>query len=238
MRISKYLAGAGISARRKAEQLVKDGDVTVNGKTVTDLSYQIGEKDQVKVRGKLIIQEEKGLIIMHKPLGVLCTKSDEQGRPTIMEFVDKRYKSYFPVGRLDYNTTGLILLTNDGELGERLAHPRFGFERVYRVKVKGTVTAQTIIKITKGVKLEDGFIATKARLTKHEGELTSIEIKLKEGRNRIVRRLMEHFGLKVVTLKRIEFGPFKLGTLAIGATKLLPKKDYENLKQLVYKNSY
>ena len=228
VRLQKVLANAGVASRRVAENLIVEGRVRVNGVVVTELGSRIDpEVDLVDVDGTAIqLDETKRYVILNKPRGVVSSMRDERGRPDLREFTEDWDERLYNVGRLDADTSGLLVLTNDGELAHVLAHPSFGVTKVYVAKVEGKVTAQTIATLTRGIDLDDGPIAAdKARLlsSSAEGGGALIELTLHSGRNRIVRRMMAAVGHPVVELVRRQFGPLHLGTLPVGRARELTK---------------
>jgi 23S rRNA pseudouridine2605 synthase len=220
VRLAKYLAHAGVASRRASEQIIAAGRVRVRGKVVTDPARDVDETVEVTVDGRPVTVAERPhlVYVLNKPAGVVATARDPQGRPTVVEYVDETERLY-PVGRLDVDTTGLILLTNDGELANRLTHPRYGVEKTYRVKVvKPPVKPAELEQLRTGVKLEDGMTApAKVRRVKAD----TIEITIREGRNRQVRRMIEAVGHRVHSLQRIAFGPLRLGALQEGQSRRL-----------------
>jgi 23S rRNA pseudouridine2605 synthase len=234
VRLQKYIAECGIASRRAAEELIQSGKVYVNGKKITELGTKITPgADRVTVGGRAISVPEKGALIVNKPRHVVSTLSDPEGRPTIAEILDRSTSSYFPVGRLDFESTGLILMTNDGELAERLMHPKFGFKRVYEIKVEGVVERETIQKLESGVNLEDGLAKCRAKITEKLPNATWLEVSVDMGKNRIVRRLFEHVGHEVVKLHRIKHGPVELEGLALGHIRKLTVGEYKKLRKQV-----
>lgn len=228
IRLQKVLANAGVASRRVAENLIVEGRVRVNGQVVTELGSRIDPGvDQVDVDGTAIqLDATKRYVVLNKPRGVVSSMKDERGRRDLREFTRDFEERLYNVGRLDADTSGLLVLTNDGELAHVLAHPSFGVTKVYVAKVEGKVTAQTIARLTKGIDLEDGAIAAdKARLlsSSAEGGGSLIELTLHSGRNRIVRRMMAAVGHPVVELVRRQFGPLHLGTLPVGRARELTK---------------
>jgi 23S rRNA pseudouridine2605 synthase/16S rRNA pseudouridine516 synthase len=228
VRLQKVLAGAGVASRRVVEDLIVEGRVRVNGEIVTELGTRIDpEVDTVDVDGTAIqLDPTKRYVMLNKPRGVVSSMKDERGRPDLRRFTKEWSERLYNVGRLDAETSGLLVLTNDGDLAHVLAHPSFGVTKVYIAKVQGRVTAQTVGRLTKGIDLEDGPIAAdKARLlsTSEDGGHSLIELTLHSGRNRIVRRMMAEVGHPVVELVRRSFGPLHLGTLPAGRTRELTK---------------
>src|SRR5918993_2464494 len=226
VRLQKVLANAGVASGRVAENLIVEGRVRVNGLVVTELGSRIDPTvDLVDVDGTAIqLDETKRYVMLNKPRGVVSSLRDERGRPDLREFTRDWDERLYNVGRLDADTSGLLILTNDGELAHVLAHPSFGVTKVYIAKVEGRVTAQTIAKLTRGVELEDGPIAAdKARLLDSSGGTSLVELTLHSGRNRIVRRMMAEVGHPVIELVRRQFGPLHLGTLPVGKARELTK---------------
>jgi 23S rRNA pseudouridine2605 synthase/16S rRNA pseudouridine516 synthase len=228
VRLQKVLAGAGVASRRVAEDLIVEGRVRVNGEVVTELGTRIDpEVDKVDVDGTAIqLDPTKRYVMLNKPTGVVSSMKDERGRPDLRSFTKEWEERLYNVGRLDAETSGLLVLTNDGDLAHVLAHPSFGVTKVYIAKVEGRVTAQTVGRLTKGIDLEDGPIAAdKARLlsSSEDGGHSLVELTLHSGRNRIVRRMMDEVGHPVVELVRRSFGPLHLGTLPAGRTRELTK---------------
>jgi 23S rRNA pseudouridine2605 synthase len=228
VRLQKALANAGVASRRVAEQFIVEGRVRVNGAVVTELGTRIDpDTDLVDVDGTAVqLDQSKRYVMLNKPTGVVSSMKDDRGRPDLRRFTKEWAERLFNVGRLDAETSGLLVLTNDGELAHVLAHPSFGVTKVYIAKVDGRVTAQTIQKLVRGIDLEDGPIAAdKARLlsTSAEGGGSLVELTLHSGRNRIVRRMMDAVGHPVVELVRRQFGPLHLGTLPAGRARELTK---------------
>ncbi|MCM3696347.1 pseudouridine synthase [Microbacterium oleivorans] len=224
VRLQKVLANAGVASRRVCEQYIVEGRVRVNGVVVTELGSRIDpEHDRVDVDGTAIqLDTSKRYVILNKPTGVVSSMKDDQGRPDLRRFTKDWPERLYNVGRLDAETSGLLVLTNDGELAHVLAHPSFGVTKVYIAKVSGRVLAQTIAQLTKGLDLEDGPIAAdKARLLDANGDTSLVELTLHSGRNRIVRRMMAAVGHPVQELVRRQFGPLHLGTLPAGRTREL-----------------
>jgi 23S rRNA pseudouridine2605 synthase/16S rRNA pseudouridine516 synthase len=226
VRLQKALANAGVASRRVSEQLIVEGRVRVNGVVVTELGSRIDPAtDLVDVDGVAVqLDTDKRYVMLNKPTGVVSTMKDERGRRDLREFTREWPERLYNVGRLDADTSGLLVLTNDGELAHVLAHPSFGVTKVYIAKVDGRVTAQTIASLTRGIELEDGPIAAdKARLLDTSGDSSLVELTLHSGRNRVVRRLMAQVGHPVRELVRRQFGPLHLGTLPVGRARELTK---------------
>jgi 23S rRNA pseudouridine2605 synthase len=220
MRLAKYLAHAGVASRRAAERMIAEGRVQVGGERVTDPARDVGDRDDVRVDGRGLEQEQREYFLLHKPIGVLTTASDPQGRPTVTELIDSNARLY-PVGRLDADSSGLVLLTNDGELANRLMHPRYEVPRTYRVRVSGSPSKRALQQLREGVALEDGR-SRPARVSVIAGGRESVvEVTIHEGRNRIVRRMFEAVGYPVRSLERVAFGSLQLGRLRPGSARRL-----------------
>ncbi|MCT1478989.1 pseudouridine synthase [Microbacterium sp. p3-SID336] len=240
VRLQKVLAAAGVASRRVVEQYIVEGRIRVNGQVVTELGRRIDpERDLVDVDGTAVqLDVSKRYVMLNKPTGVVSSMRDENGRPDLRRFTKDYEERLYNVGRLDAETSGLLILTNDGELAHVLAHPSFGVTKVYIAKVEGTVTAQTIAKLTKGIELEDGPIAAdKARLLDTSRGSSLVELTLHSGRNRIVRRMMAAVGHPVTELVRRQFGPLHLGTLPAGRTRELSKIELGALLTLARRES-
>jgi 23S rRNA pseudouridine2605 synthase len=228
MRLAKYLAHAGVASRRAAEGLISEGRVSVAGEVVTDPARDVDESSRVTVDGRGVGPEPREVHALNKPRGVVSTARDTHGRPTVVELV-RSHRRLYPVGRLDADTTGLILLTNDGELAERLTHPRHGVDKVYRARVQPTRVAPEALKaLREGVDLEDGRTAPARARQPAPGVL---EITLREGRKRQVRRMVEAIGHRVVELERVAFGPLGLRGLEPGQSRRLKKAEVERLRR-------
>lgn len=224
VRLQKALAGAGVASRRVCEQYIVEGRVRVNGAVVTELGTRIHpDSDRVDVDGTAVqLDATKRYVMLNKPTGVVSSMRDEKGRPDLRHFTRDWPERLYNVGRLDAETSGLLVLTNDGELAHVLAHPSFGVTKVYIAKVTGRVAPQTIARLTKGIELDDGPIAAdRARLLDTSGSTSLVELTLHSGRNRIVRRMMAAVGHPVVELVRRRFGPLHLGTLPAGRAREL-----------------
>jgi 23S rRNA pseudouridine2605 synthase len=231
MRLAKFLAVAGVASRRTAEEIVRAQRVTVNGATVTDPARDVTDADAVAVDGAAVAPEaERVVYAVNKPVGVVSTASDPQRRPTVVSLVPSPVRLY-PVGRLDIDTTGLILLTNDGALAYRLTHPSFEVPRTYRVVVvRPPVRERALRALRSGVELEDGRTApARVRRLGDRGEI--LELTIHEGRKRQVKRMCEAVGHRVRSLQRVAFGPLALGTLAPGAHRLLSPAEIEALSR-------
>jgi 23S rRNA pseudouridine2605 synthase len=234
LRLQKYLADCGVASRRKAEDLIAAGRVAVNGVVQTAMGQTIDpQRDKITVDGQPLRAEQLGVLLLHKPKNVVTSKSDPEGRPTVMDYLTKKYKSYFPVGRLDFESTGLVIMTNDGDLADRLLHPRYELPKSYIVTVAGRLPESVMQQLANGVNLEDGVIKPKVQLLVDEREQTQIKVTIIEGRNRIIRRMMERVGYPVKSLLRISHGPLTLGTLRPGQIQVLTEREYQKLRQRV-----
>ncbi len=228
VRLQKVLAAAGVASRRVCENFIVEGRISVNGEVVTELGRRIDpEVDLVEVDGTPVqLDVSRRYVILNKPVGVVSSMKDENGRPDLSQYAREFDERVFYVGRLDADTSGLMILTNDGDAAQALAHPKFGVFKTYVAKVRGRVTPHVIAKLTAGFELEDGEIrADKARLlsTEPSGKTSIVEITLHSGRNRIVRRMLKHVGHPVIDLVRRSFGPLHLGTLPSGQWRDLTK---------------
>lgn len=242
MRLAKHLAHAGVASRRAAEALIVAGRVRVDGELVRDPAHDVTADDRVEVDGELLAGPEPRVVYaVHKPVGVISTARDTHGRPTVVELLAERRRLY-PVGRLDGDSSGLILLTNDGALAERLTHPRYEVPKTYRVCVGGgSVGERALRKLRAGVELEDGPTAP-IEVYRLAAELRTLdprslggdelELTLREGRNRQVRRICEAVGHPVLALQRVGFGPLKLGELPPGAHRRLGDAELRELREV------
>ena len=234
-RLSKILAEAGLASRRASERLIAEGRVTVNGQTVTTQGATADpERDVVAVDGRPIpASEPKRYVLLNKPRGYLTTRSDPRGRPVVLDLVKHERARLFPVGRLDSDAEGLLLLTNDGALAQRLLHPRFEVERVYEVEVEGRVGRGDLPRWERGVVLPDGPATPRhVRLLRHTSETTWLRLAFAEGRYREVKRFCQALGHRVVRLRRVRFGPLQIGTLAPGVARPLTREEIARLHAL------
>jgi 23S rRNA pseudouridine2605 synthase len=229
MRLAKYLAHAGVASRRAAEDLIRAGRVSVDGEVVADLGRQVSESAEVRVDGAVVGgPEERAVWMVNKPAGVVSTARDTHGRPTVVSLVRDSSARLYPVGRLDADTTGLILLTNDGELANRLMHPRYEVPRTYVARVAGGPVGDAAVRALRaGVELSDGVTApASVRVLARD----RLELVLHEGRKRQVRRMCEAVGHPVVTLERVGFGSLRLGGLAAGEARRLGAEEVQALR--------
>ena len=236
LRLNKYQSQQGIASRRASDRLIVEGRVSVNGTVVEDLGVKIeAESDRIAVDGKAVSPEHGRLYLMlHKPVGCLVTKDDPEGRPTVMDLIPRLKAPVFPVGRLDYNSEGLLLLTNDGEMAYRLTHPRYEIVKKYAVQVTGEVTAAEAARLEKGVFVEGRRSApARIKIFERSARRTILLIEIHEGRKREVRHMLEGVGHPVQTLKRVEFAGLRLTPLAYGKWRFLKKEEVLHLKKQV-----
>jgi 23S rRNA pseudouridine2605 synthase len=227
VRLAKFLAHGGVASRRRAEEIVAKGLVTVGGEVVTDPARDVGAGDDVRVNGKSVAAEAREVWAVNKPAGVVSTAREPGSRPAVVELVDTAARLY-PVGRLDADTTGLLLLTNDGELAERLTHPRYEVSKTYRVRLGKSISDRDLERLRRGIDLDDGRTGP-AEVHRH-GE-REVEVVLREGRNRQVRRMIEAVGNRVVALQRVRFGPLALGRLKDGGARRLSDDEIARLRE-------
>ncbi len=232
MRLNAWLARAGVASRRGADELIKAGRVTVNG-APGQLNTVVQPSDEVRLDGSPLAKQTLSYVLLHKPAGVVTTASDPEGRTTVVDLVDHPNR-VVPVGRLDVDTTGALLLTNDGELAHHLAHPRYEVDKVYVAEVWGQPTDGTLRKLAEGVKLEDGKTAP-AQVRRLDG--ATIELTIHEGRNRQVKRMLEAVGHRVKTLHRSAYGPLTLEGLEPGAWRELEPSEVERLRTVTTRDS-
>lgn len=234
IRLNKYLADSGVCSRREADELIKAGCVTVNGEVVTTMGYKVKPTDKVVYGGQTLNREKLRYILLNKPKGYITTADDPEGRTTVMELVrDACTERIFPVGRLDKNTTGLLLLTNDGELAKRLTHPSSEVTKLYHVVLDKPLTRNDMLRIADGVELDDGLITPdEIAYDADDDSKKSVGIKLHSGRNRIVRRIFEHFGYDIVKLDRVMFAGLDKYRLPRGEWRFLTDAEVAALKKL------
>ena len=233
MRINKYIAAAGIASRRKADELIENGNVKVNNMTLTEPGYDVKPGDVVEVNGRRIEAEEKKVYIMlNKPLGYITSVKDERMRPTVMELVSEVDARIFPVGRLDYNTTGLLIMTNDGDFAYKVAHPKHKMGKTYVAKIQGFLTQGKIARLEKGVDI-GGYVTSpaKVKVLKELQRHSIVELTIYEGKNRQVRKMFKTLGNTVVELERIAIGDVKLGRLALGGYRKLTPSEIKSLTE-------
>jgi 23S rRNA pseudouridine2605 synthase len=232
VRLQKILAAAGIGSRRKCEELIAAGRVTVDGETVAELGAKVDpDAAEIRVDGEPLPRSRRLYYLVNKPTGVVSTNRDPSGRPRVIDMLPSDQR-LFTIGRLDMSSEGLILVTNDGELANLLAHPRYGVEKVYQVQVAGSPEPETLDRLRKGVHLGEGFAHAKRITVKsHHKQSTVLEMTLDEGRNREVRRLLARVGHKVMKLRRIALGPLRLGDLPPGEFRPLRRDEIRALKE-------
>ena len=234
MRLQKYLASCGVASRRTAEKLIAEGHVTVDDRKITEMGVQVEDGQVICVDGKRVRPEvEKHYIMYHKPAGEVTTVSDPEGRATVLD----RFRDYpvrlYPVGRLDYDSEGLLLLTNDGDLTERMLHPSMEVDKTYLARVSNQVTPEEARQLERGVMVDGRRTArAKVRILSVQNLFTDMIITIHEGRNRQVRKMVEQIGHQVVMLRRIRFGPLKLGELPRGMWRPLTQEELDALKKL------
>ena len=232
MRINKYIAQAGIASRRKADELITNGNVKVNGAVMKELGYDVKDGDDVQVNGTQVKNNRKLVyVLVNKPLGMITSAKDEKDRATVMELVQDIDERLCPVGRLDYNTTGALIMTNDGKLTYRITHPKHELEKTYRVLVKGVVSEEKVRRLRSGVDI-GGYITKKAKVQIIKGgqKSTLVEVSIHEGKNRQVRKMFAAVGNPVQELERVAIGKIRLGHLRPGHYRKLTREEVEYLK--------
>ena len=231
MRLQKYMASCGVASRRAAEKMIAEGRVSVNGNVITEMGVQVEDGDTVRLDGQVIRpEEEKRYVIYHKPAGEVTTVSDPEGRACVLDHFRDYPVRLYPVGRLDYDSEGLLLLTNDGALTERLLHPSHQVDKTYLARVTGAVTPEEMQALRRGILLDDHKTApAKARLIRQETFASQVLVTIHEGRNRQVRRMFEETGHQVLQLRRVRFGPLELGDLRRGEWRELTEEEKRKL---------
>ena len=233
IRLNKYLANAGLCSRREADTLIAAGNVSVNGKTVTEMGYKVKSGDTVKFDGRLISPEKKEYVLLNKPKNFITTTRDEKGRRTVMELITNASNSrVVPVGRLDRNTTGLLLFTNDGDLAKKLTHPKHNIRKIYHVELNKMLRSDDFKKIASGLNLDDGPIQVDEISFVTNKSKKEVGVKIHSGRNRIVRRIFEHLGYEVVKLDRVVFAGLTKKDLPRGHWRHLTQQEVINLRML------
>ncbi len=233
-RLQRLLATAGFGSRRQCEALIEEGRVEIDGEIVAQLGTIVDPKaHKVRVDGVPLKQQKLVYYAVNKPTGFLSTNADPRGRQRVIDLVPDSER-VFPVGRLDQSSQGLMLLTNDGDLAQQLAHPRFGVRKVYRVTVAGKIEPETMRNMRKGIYIAEGFVRVEgARILKARGRATELEITLREGKNREIRRILARLGHKVQVLRRIAIGPLRLGDMPPGAHRPLSREEVDRLRRAV-----
>ena len=232
-RLQKILSKAGLASRRHAEKLIMEGRVKVNGVVVKNLGFKADpQKDHIRVDGKPIgTFEPKAYLVLNKPRGCVTTLDDPLGRPTIRDFVHGEKKRVYPIGRLDFDSEGLLILTNDGELHHRLTHPRYGIPRTYLVKVRGIPDVEAMRRVRDGIVLEDGVtVSAKVHIVKRLKKNSWMRWTVYEGRNRLIKKMCDAISHPVIRLRRIRYGPLTLGDLKLGKYRYLTAKEIDELK--------
>jgi pseudouridine synthase len=250
MRLQRFLAQAGVASRRQSEELIVDGKVRVNGRVVTELGTKVDpDRDKVVVSGRRLVAAQQRHLVLCKPKGYVTTLSDPEGRPTVMDLLGERARGLYPVGRLDFNTDGVLLLTNDGDLAHALMHPSGGIEKTYHAKLHGMVTAEEIQRLRDGVVLPEApaesaragrerprdagrkTAPATVRLLAETGRNTWLEITISEGRNRQIHRMCEAIGHQLLKLSRVAYGPVKVRDMKPGDWRPLAAKELEELRE-------
>ena len=234
MRLNKYIAAAGVCSRRKADELIANGNVRINGAVMKEMGYDVADSDTVQVNGRTISAASKKVYVaVNKPLGYITSMDDDRSRATVAELVADIPERLFPVGRLDYNTTGLLIMTNDGDLTYTLTHPKHEVWKTYIATVSGVISDNRIARLRKGVDL-GGFVTSpaKVRVIKQMPRHAVVEISIHEGKNRQVRKMFAAVGNKVQELERVSIGDIRLGRLMSGHYRKLTREEIEYLKSL------
>lgn len=233
IRLNKFIAHAGLCSRREADKLIAEGKVMVNGKVVSELGAKVRRKDTVVANGQTLSLEPFVYLLLNKPKNTITTTDDERGRNTVLDEVENATGArVYPVGRLDRNTTGLLILTNDGDLAHRLMHPSYKVRKTYEVESKRILTDDELMKLATGIELEDGK-AKGFNIQRFVDKPNSFLISVYEGRNRLIRRMVEHFGTEVTKLKRVEYAGLNLKDVKVGRWRFLKQKEINNLRELV-----
>lgn len=232
MRLNKFLASCGVASRRGCDKLIEEGKVTVNGK-VASLGIEVADDDEIKVNGECVSVQRNEYYILNKPKGYLCTVSDDKGRKTVLDLLPRDVGRIYPVGRLDYDSEGLLILTTDGNLAQHLTHPSNEVPKTYLVKIEGTANETTLNPIRSGVEI-DGYVTKKckAHIVETNKDYTKIHITVTEGKNREIRKMFEAIGKRVVLLKRIKLGELTLRGLDRGAYRKLSREEVAYLMSL------
>jgi len=238
-RLQKYIAQSGIASRRKAEDLIKSGSVKVNGKVILEPWFMVDDNDVVRVNDKPVSREKRLVYIMlNKPVGYITTAKEQFSRKTVLDLIKGIPERIFPVGRLDYDTSGLLLLTNDGQFAYKLTHPKYEINKVYIAKVKGIPSKEEIKKFETGLEIENYITApAKLNVKKKLGNASVLEIVIHEGRNRQIRKMCEAIGHPVIELSRISIGNVSIGSLPVGKWRYLTEKEIQSLMNIKEKPS-
>lgn len=233
MRLNKFIAASGITSRRKADELIKNGEIKINGQVVTELGTEVSETDIVSYNDTIIKEESSKIYLMlNKPAKYLSSVSDDRSRKTVIDIVKNNYSErLYPVGRLDYDTEGLLILTNDGEITNKLTHPKHHIKKTYLVKTNKPIGASALTNLENGVRIDD-YMTKKASIKMHPKHTNQCEITIGEGRNRQVRKMFASQDIEVIYLKRLSMGNLKLGNLPLGKTRELTKEEVDYLKSI------
>jgi len=235
-RLQKVMARRGVASRRKCEELIQAGRVTVNGKIVRELGAKVSAGDRISVNGWEFKEDAPRVyILLNKPKGYVTTASDPEGRKTVLDLLSGIQDRVFPVGRLDYDTEGLLLLTNDGELSFALTHPKYGVDKTYTARVWGVPSESKLQELSRGIMLEDGITAPAKVKLLSRGRQSEVQISIHQGKKRQVRRMLQAVGHRVVSLRRIRFGPLNLEGLPLGSFRHLTRQEVAALKAAVNK---
>lgn len=229
VRLNKYISNAGVCSRRAADNLILEGRVRVNNSIVKELGVKVNADDKIQVDNETILHEKKTYLLVNKPRNVICTKSDEKGRKSIMDLLPERFQHLYPVGRLDRNTTGVILMTNDGTLTQNLLHPSKKINKVYKVKVEKRLTQEEMNKMVSGVELEDGKSNFNKLSELDEDEFFRYGIEIHSGKNRIIRRMFEAMDNRVLKLDRVMFHTFEKRGIPLGSFREVTTSELKNL---------
>ncbi|XOV92756.1 MAG: pseudouridine synthase [Bacteroidota bacterium] len=230
IRLNKYISNAGVCSRRDADVLIKEGKIKVNGKVIVEMGYKVQKTDKVVYQGKTLKTEKLQYVLLNKPKNFITTLKDEKGRNAVISLVKNACdERIYPVGRLDRDTTGLLLFTNDGELAKKLTHPSFKVKKIYQVTLNKPITKQDFDEILKGLELEDGFIAPDEMAVLNDDD-SSLGVEIHSGRNRIIRRIFEHKGYQVVKLDRVMFGSLTKKNLPRGKWRHLSEVEINRIK--------
>ena len=229
VRLNKYISNSGVCSRRAADNLILEGRVKVNNSIVKELGVKVNADDKIQVDNETILHEKKTYLLVNKPRNVICTKSDEKGRKSIMDLLPERFQHLYPVGRLDRNTTGVILMTNDGTLTQNLLHPSKKINKVYKVKVEKRLTQEEMNKMVSGVELEDGKSNFNKLSELDEDEFFRYGIEIHSGKNRIIRRMFEAIDNRVLKLDRVMFHTFEKRGIPLGSFREVTTSELKNL---------
>lgn len=234
VRLNKFIAQSGLCSRRKADELIESGVVKVNGKTVSEMGFLVSKKDVITVNNKPVKKSELTYIKYYKPAGYITTSEDEKGRKTIYDLLPEEVRELKPVGRLDKDSTGLLIMTNDGDLINKLTHPSVKIPKIYRVSAEGKLNLNDLETLAKGIEIEKGKIAyADAMIVEYEGKTTVLQITLYQGLNRQIRKMLDYIGHPVIALKRVSHGTINIQGMKKGQFKYIkPKEIRDLLKQL------